>query len=198
MQGLPKNGGAKSWLTVIELLGSMLELGKGDVVTLQTKWTGSIYDSSWFFNPRFAKYRQPGNLKFPFWLTPDKYYVGAAWYQKEITIPASWKAQNIHLFLEHCYTETTLWMDDQKVSMQDSMVAPHNYYLAQLSPGRHTITICIDNHIKDINAGPDSHSLTDHTQGNWNGLFRVPSKYVFEAYTKDSPDELKPQPPVKK
>ena len=66
----------------VKLPGSMLENDKGDKVTLQTKWTGSIYDSSWYFNPRYAKYRQPDNLKFPFWLTPAKYYVGAAWYQK--------------------------------------------------------------------------------------------------------------------
>jgi hypothetical protein len=66
----------------IKLPGSMLTNGKGDEVTIKTKWTGSIYDSSWFFNPRMEKYRQPGNLKFPFWLTPGKYYVGAAWYQK--------------------------------------------------------------------------------------------------------------------
>src|ERR1044072_3785493 len=36
----------------IQLPGSMLTNGKGDEVTLQTKWTGSIYDSSWYFNPR--------------------------------------------------------------------------------------------------------------------------------------------------
>src|SRR5687768_9871999 len=34
----------------IQLPGSMLTNGKGDEVTIQTKWTGSIYDSSWFFN----------------------------------------------------------------------------------------------------------------------------------------------------
>ena len=56
---------------------------KGDDITLQTKWTGSIYDSSFFFNPRLVKYRQPDHLKIPFWLTPAKHYVGAAWYQKK-------------------------------------------------------------------------------------------------------------------
>jgi beta-galactosidase/beta-glucuronidase len=47
----------------IHLPGSMNENGKGDDVTLDTKWTGSIYDSSFFFQPRLAKYRQPGNEK---------------------------------------------------------------------------------------------------------------------------------------
>jgi hypothetical protein len=155
----------------IKLPGSMLTNGKGDDVTLQTKWTGSIYDSSWFFNPRMEKYRQPGNLKFPFWLTPAKYYVGAAWYQKEVTIPANWTKKNIELFLERCHTETLVWVDGKEAGMQNSLVAPHVYALSNaLTPGKHIITIRVDNRIKAINVGPDSHSLTDHTQGNWNGI----------------------------
>ncbi len=155
----------------VRLPGSMLTNGKGDAVTLQTKWTGSIYDSSWFFNPRLAKYRQLDDLKFPFWLTPAKYYVGAAWYQKEITVPASWTDQHITLFLERCHTETMVWVDGKPCGMQNSMVAPHEYDLTKYcSPGKHTITVRIDNRIKAINVGPDSHSLTDHTQGNWNGI----------------------------
>src|SRR5207253_733157 len=73
----------------IHLPGTMTENLKGDDITLYTKWTGSIYDSSWFFRPSLAKYRQPGNIKIPFWLTPLKHYTGVAWYQKEIEIPAA-------------------------------------------------------------------------------------------------------------
>ena len=62
---------------VIKLPGTMAKNRKGDDVTLQTKWTGSIYDSSFFFRPSLAKYRQPGNIKIPFWLTPVKHYIGA-------------------------------------------------------------------------------------------------------------------------
>ncbi|OIN58268.1 beta-glucuronidase [Arsenicibacter rosenii] len=155
----------------IKLPGSMAENGKGSDITLQTKWTGSIYDSSWYFNPRMAKYRQPGNLKFPFWLTPVKEYVGAAWYQKDVTIPANWANQHIELFLERPHTETRVWIDDAEIGMQNSLVAPHVFDLTgKLPPGKHTLTIRIDNRIKDINVGKDSHSLTDHTQGNWNGI----------------------------
>src|SRR5690349_12039005 len=155
----------------IQLPGSMLTNGKGDDVTINTKCTGSIYDSSWFFNPRMEKYRQPGNLKFPFWLTPAKYYVGAAWYQKEVTIPISWTNQHVELFLERCRTETMVWVDGKEAGMQNSLVAPHVYDLTKLlSPGKHVISIRVDNRIKAINVGPDSHSLTDHTEGNWNGV----------------------------
>lgn len=156
----------------IQLPGSMLTNGKGDDVTLQTKWTGSIYDSSWFFNPRMEKYRQPGNLKFPFWLTPEKYYVGAAWYQKEIIVPPTYTGKHIELFLERCHTETMVWVDGKEVGMRNSLVAPHVYDVTELllKPGKHLLTIRVDNRIKAINVGPDSHSLTDHTQGNWNGI----------------------------
>ncbi|OQP66450.1 beta-glucuronidase [Niastella vici] len=158
----------------IQLPGSMLTNGKGDEVTLQTKWTGSIYDSSWYFNPRMEKYRQPGNLKFPFWLTPGKYYLGAAWYQRKVIIPKNWITEHkrIDLFLERCHTETTVWVDGKELGMQNSLVAPHVYDLTAVlsTSGEHVITIRVDNRIKTINVGPDSHSLTDHTQGNWNGI----------------------------
>lgn len=179
----------------IHLPGSMLTNNKGNVVTLQTKWTGSIYDSSWYFIPRFAKYRQPDNLKFPFWLTPGKYYVGAAWYQKEITIPASWREKHINLFLERCHTETMVWVDDKVAGMQNSLVAPHEYDLGTLlTPGKHILTIRIDNRIKEINVGPDSHSLTDHTQGNWNGVI---GKIALEATAQAFIEDLQLYPDIK-
>jgi hypothetical protein len=171
----------------IKLPGSMAENRKGDPVTLQTKWTGSIYDSSFFFNPRLAKYREPDNLHIPFWLTPAKHYVGAAWYQKEVKIPASWKSKRIVLMLERAHTETTVWVDDQRVGMQNSLVAAHQYDLsAYLKEGTHRITIRIDNRVKEINVGPDSHSITDHTQGNWNGIIgKIALQTTAPVYFKD-------------
>lgn len=169
--GITEKWFAKKLSDSIQLPGSMLQNKKGDKVTLATKWTGSIYDSSWYFNPRFAKYRKEDDLKFPFWLTPAKYYVGAAWYQKEIIIPANFSQKHVELFLERCHTETMLWIDGAYIGLQNSMVAPHVYDITKhITTGKHTITLRIDNSIKVINVGPDSHSLTDHTQGNWNGV----------------------------
>jgi len=156
---------------MIMLPGSMTENNKGEDISINTRWTGNIIDSSWFFAPEMEKYRLPGNIKVPFWLQPLKYYVGAAWYQKKIKIPASWKRKNIQLFLERCHWETRVWVDDIEAGMQNSLGTPHIYDLTQwLTPGTHTLTICVDNRIKDIIIGKDSHSISDHTQGNWNGL----------------------------
>jgi hypothetical protein len=156
---------------VIRLPGTMAENRKGDEVTLQTKWTGSIYDSSFFFRPSLAKYRQPGNIKIPFWLTPVKHYVGVAWYQKEVDIPADWNKKRIILFLERSHIQTRVWVDDKEVGGNNSLVSPHQFEVSKfLSADKHTITIRIDNRLTDVNVGPDSHSVTDHTQGNWNGI----------------------------
>jgi len=161
----------KTFKETIELPGSMMEQDKGYAPTLSTRWTGSIYDSSWYFNPAMEKYRQPGNLKFPFWLTPGKYYSGAAWYQKEVTIPKGWKNKQIFLHLERPHWETTVWINGQEAGMQNSLSTPHQYNITQWAkPGKNKIAIRVDNRIKEINVGPDSHSLTDHTQGNWNGI----------------------------
>ncbi len=155
----------------IHLPGSMAENRKGDDVTLHTEWTASIYDSSFFFNPRLAKYRVPENLKLPFWLTPVKYYVGAAWYQKDVNIPADWKSNRIELYLERPHTETRLWINDKEIGMQNSLSVPHVFEISKyLKTGNNTITLCIDNRTKVIDVGKDSHSITDQTQGNWNGI----------------------------
>lgn len=124
-RGITEKWYTKHLTDQIQLPGSMAENGKGDPITLQTKWTGSIYDSSFFFNPRLAKYREPDNLHIPFWLTPAKHYLGAAWYQKEVTIPTSWKGRRLVLLLERAHTETTVWVDDQQAGMRMAEVFYH-------------------------------------------------------------------------
>jgi len=155
----------------IELPGSMTTNGKGDDITINTPWTGSIVDSSWFFKPEYAAYRQPGNIKVPFWLQPVKYYKGAAWYQKTITVPAAWKGKYLELFIERSHWEITVWVDNKKIGMQNTLGTPDDFDLTNsLNPGTHKITIRIDNRVKEINVGENSHSISDHTQTNWNGM----------------------------
>jgi hypothetical protein len=155
----------------IQLPGTMTENGKGDDITLSTKWTGSIYDSSFFFRTSLARYRQEDNLKIPFWLTPVKHYTGVAWYQRQISLPKDWSGRHLRLFLERCHIRTTLWIDGIEVGQAGSLVAPHWFTLPPgIQQGDHVITIRIDNRLEDVNVGQDSHSVTDHTQGNWNGI----------------------------
>ena len=159
------------WDGTINLPGSMTSNGLGEDIRVDTKWTGGIVDSSFFKSDMYAKYRREGNVKVPFWLQPVKYYKGVAWYKKDITVPENWKGQDLSLFLERCHWETRLWIDDKEVGMQNALGAPHKYDLTGLlTPGKHTLTLRIDNRVKDIDPGENSHSISDHTQGNWNGV----------------------------
>jgi len=153
----------------VKLPGSLPEQGIGDEVTVDTKWTGGIVDRSFFTAPQFAKYREPGHVKVPFWLQPDKYYVGVAWYQRGFTIPAGWEGKRVVLFLERAHWETRAWVDGRFVGSNLSLSTPHEYDLGQLTPGKHTLSIRVDNRMV-IDVGENSHCISDHTQGNWNGI----------------------------
>jgi hypothetical protein len=161
----------KSFDETIYLPGSMAENGKGNEISLSTKWTGDIIDSSFFKSPSYEKYRKQENLKVPFWLQPVKHYIGASWYKYEIEIPSEWNDKAIELLFERCHWQSALWIDEDSVGSQNSLGAPHKFDLTgKISPGRHIISVRVDNRIKDINPGENSHSLTDHTQTNWNGI----------------------------
>ncbi len=156
----------------ITLPGALRDYGIGEEPGLQTQWTGSIYDSSWYFNPALEKYRQEGEVKFPFWLTPDKHYLGNAWYQKEIEIPSDWLGKDVVIFLERPHWQTTVWIDTINIGADNSLSTPHRFVIPaeQVSRGKHRLTIKVDNAIRDIDPGINSHSISDHTQGNWNGM----------------------------
>lgn len=102
-------------------------------------------------------------------LTRIIHYEGKAWYQREFTIPKHWNGKRIELMLERCHWESNVWIDGNFYGMQNSLSVPHLYDLGSLKPGKHTLTICIDNTYK-IPIGTWVHALTEDTQGNWNGI----------------------------
>jgi len=155
----------------VMLPGSMAENGRGGEVSVDTKWVGGIVDSSWFTDLRFARYRKPGGVRLPFWLTPRFVYAGAAWYQRDVDIPPRWSGSRIVLSLERAHWETRVWIDSLSAGTRNSLAAPHEYDVSEsMSPGRHTITIRVDNRIGPIDIGRNAHSITDHTQTDWNGI----------------------------
>ena len=167
---LNSNGLIRVLDETVSLPGSMAENGKGDEVTVNTDWTGDIVDRSYFTDKKYERYRQPGNIKIPFWLKPVKYYKGAAWYQKDVEIPAGWSGKRIVLFLERCHWESTVFVNDKKAGSQNSLASPHEYDLTDLlGPGKNRISIRMDNRVI-IPVGVNSHSISDHTQSNWNGI----------------------------
>ncbi len=156
----------------IKLPGSMLTNGKGDLPSIDTKWTGSLYDSSYYYNPYMEKYRHTGSIKFPFFLTPEHYYVGYAWYRHNAEIPRMWKKNRVILLLERPHIETTVFVNGKEVGHQMSLSVPHEYDITDyVKFGKNnSIAIKIYNGIENVGVGQDSHSVTDQTQGNWNGI----------------------------
>ena len=156
----------------VTLPGSMLTNGKGDPLSVDTRWTCSLYDSSFFFNPYMEKYRVEGKMKYPFFLTPERHYVGNAWYERTVDIPASWTGRPVTLYLERPHIETTVTVNGHEVGHQMSLSVPHQFDLTPYIKygAQNSLSIKVYNGIENVSVGQDSHSVTDQTQGNWNGI----------------------------
>jgi len=157
----------KSLEKKIKLPGSLQEQGYGEDVRVDTKWTANVADSAWFKAKQYEPYRQPGNIKISFWLQPDKHYVGVAWYQKEINVPNTWKGKYVELELERTHWETALYINGKEIGKSDALLTPHRYVIEET--GKLLLTLRVDNRVH-IPVGIWAHSVSDHTQSNWNGV----------------------------
>lgn len=172
------SGERQRWFTAplaeplsLQLPGSLQSAGLGDPVGTDTPWTGSIFDRSFYDSPAYAEYRKPDSYSVPFWLQPDTYYMGQAWYQRDITIPEDWRGSRVVLELERAHWFTRVWVGDRLLGGDDSLSTPHRHELPEsIGPGTHRLTILVDNDTRRIDLGENSHSVSDHTQGNWNGI----------------------------
>jgi hypothetical protein len=110
-------------------------------------------------------------------------YIGAAWYQKEVDIPDYWEGKKLEIELERVIWESILFIDGKPLGRNESLTTPHRYDLSNdLTPGKHTITVRIDNSnlYPLINVKGDkypdpvnqelAHAYTNHTQIKWNGI----------------------------
>ncbi len=102
-------------------------------------------------------------------LNRTRRYTGKAWYQRSIVVPESWKGSQLSVSMERCMWNTELWVDGASFGSQSSLLSPHDYQLGQLTPGRHTISICVDN-ARIFNIGEWSHAYSDEVQTIWNGI----------------------------
>ena len=104
-------------------------------------------------------------------LTRKYEYMGPAWYQRDIEIPADWKGKQVFLYFERTHWLSSIYVDTKEVSKIDYISVPHNHDLtAFLKPGKkHRITVCIDNRFQYKTHRWD-HAHTEFTQINWNGI----------------------------
>lgn len=168
-QGVSEKWFDKDLKDRITLPGILQAQNYGDDVSRQTPWVLSLYDKYWFEREDYKKYAQAGNVKVPFLSQPPKHYLGAAWYQKEVEIPANWNGKHFILFLERPHWGSTVWLDDREIGSNLSLVAPHEYDLGNISTGKHRISVRVDNRML-MNYRPDAHSISDSLGMSWNGI----------------------------
>ena len=124
-------------------------------------------------------------------------YVGVAWYTRQVEIPAGWQDKNVFLHLERVIWNTQVWVDGQKAEQEnESLSTPHQFNLSRfLTPGKHRITIRIDNrkqyditYYRENDTDPRylGHAYTNETQTMWNGVIgEITLKAVEKAYIKN-------------
>jgi hypothetical protein len=161
----------------IKLPGILQAQGYGDEITTTTPWVTTLGDAWWKLQPAALRdhFSQPGHVEVPFIAQPPRHYLGAAWYQRDIEIPATGAGRRFVLFLERAHWETTVWVDDRAFAPNHSLVAPHVTDLGSLAPGRHRLSIRVDNRqiVRDPandGHGVDSHSVSDSLGATWNGI----------------------------
>ncbi|MBK6589142.1 MAG: hypothetical protein IPG22_12685 [Acidobacteria bacterium] len=98
--GVTQNWYDQSLREKIKLPGILQSQGYGDEISTKTPWVLSLYDRNWFEREDYKAYTKPGNVKVPFLSQPPRHYIGPAWYQRDIEIPADWRGKRIVLYLE--------------------------------------------------------------------------------------------------
>lgn len=116
-------------------------------------------------------------------LTDEYKFEGYAWFSKEIEITEELCGKTCFLYLERTRV-TTVWIDNVKVGTQNSLNTPHIYDISNdLSLGKHTITILVDNTNYPTKGG---HLTSQDTQTNWNGITgKIELRFFGEAYLSD-------------
>lgn len=168
-KGIQDNWFDQSLADKITLPGVLQSQGFGNEISTETPWVLSLYDKNWFLREDYKDFAKQGATKVPFLSQPPKHYLGAAWYNREIEIPANWQNKRVVLFLERPRWESTVWLDGKKIGSNLSLVAEHEYDLGNLSVGKHKISIRVDNRML-MNYRPDAHSVSDSLGMSWNGI----------------------------
>jgi len=127
------------------------------------RYAADVDWNSWPASPAPARIDEAGHLVRE-WL-----WIGKAWYQRDVTIPASWRGRFVRLRLERVVWGTSVWIDDRYVGSGDSLVTEHRFDLGVLVPGTHRLTVRVDNG-PQLPIGTLGHGYGPETQSRWNGI----------------------------
>ncbi len=167
--GVKENWFDQSLRDKIKLPGILQSQGFGDEISTKTPWVLSLYDRTWFEREDYKAYTKPGSVKVPFLSQPPRHYIGPAWYQRDIVVPESYRGKRVVLHLERPRWESTVWLGNKRIGSARSLVAPHEFDLGQVEPGKHTLTLRVDTSMI-LPYRLDAHAVSDSLGMSWNGI----------------------------
>jgi len=156
--------------TKIGLPGILQTQGYGDDIVADTQFVAALpRDMAWYKLPQYAAYTKPDHVEVPYLSQPVKHYLGVAWYQREVEVPAAWRGKRVALTLERTRWKTDVYLDEKLIGTNTSLVAPHDFDLGMVAPGKHRLSIRIDNRMI-FAYRPDGHGVSDGEGSTWNGI----------------------------
>lgn len=104
-------------------------------------------------------------------LTDDYAYLGVVWYQREIEISSNWADRHIIFHIERVIMRSTVWVNGKMTGDPiDFLGVPHRHHIGSLAPGKHVITVRIDNrNVLNASLGK-GHHYYEGMQTIWNGM----------------------------
>ena len=113
-------------------------------------------------------------------------YQGPAWYQIEVNIPKSFAGKKLLFSMERTKV-TKVWYDDELIGGDNSLITTQYFEMDNnTKPGKHTITVRVNNGSDENPPIGSNHQVTDGTQTNWNGILgTIQLKAVANVYMKD-------------
>src|ERR1035441_8325306 len=95
----------------IRLPGILQAQGYGDAISVDTPWVLTLGDAWWKLQAAALRehFSRPGHVEVPFLSQPPRHYLGVAWYQRDLQIPAAWQDRHFQLFLERPHWQTPIW-----------------------------------------------------------------------------------------
>lgn len=165
-------------LGIISVCGFAAHSGNMEIMDLKGKWNFSFdnktYDDEVILpgtTDTNRKGKMNENRNETTFLSRYYKFEGKAWYSKDVVIPENWDGKVIRLFMERT-RPTKVWVDDKYVGNNSYLSTPHVYDLSGIiTPGKHRITVMVDNGDGiPSQIRSSSHSCTESTQTNWNGI----------------------------
>jgi alpha-L-fucosidase 2 len=118
---------------------------------------------------RFPGVKDPTRADEHGYLVRRHLFVRPAWYERELDVPASWAGRVASLRIERAMWKTDVWIDGRPSGSCDSLVAEHRHDLGVLEPGKHWLTVRVDNRMIH-NITTITHAYGPETQTRWNGM----------------------------